>query len=56
MVARPRSTPLTQLPFVTFDGTNFREWSTMLRMCLNSHRIWVHLTGLSPSHVPKRHA
>jgi hypothetical protein len=53
MAAPPRSTPLVQhLPFVTFDGTNFLEWSTMLRACVNSHRIWGHLTGLSPSPVP----
>jgi hypothetical protein len=51
-MAAPCSAPLMQLPCVTFDGTNFREWSTMLYVCLNSHRIWGHLTGLSPPPVP----
>jgi hypothetical protein len=54
-MAAPRSAPLVQLPSVTFNGTNFREWSTMLRVCLNNHHIWGHLTGLSPSRpVPPR--
>jgi hypothetical protein len=40
IAAPPRSTPLVQqLPSVTFDGTNFQKWSTMFRVCLNSHHI-----------------
>jgi hypothetical protein len=53
-MAAPGSAPLVQLPCVTFGGTNFQEWSTMLCVCLNSHRIWGHLTGLSPPPVPAR--
>jgi hypothetical protein len=53
MAVSPRSNPVVQLPFVTFDGTNFREWSTMFRSCLNSHCIWGHLIGLSPPPDPE---
>jgi hypothetical protein len=43
-MAAPRSNPLVQLPSVTFAGTNYREWSTMLHVCLNSHRsLHLHL-------------
>jgi hypothetical protein len=40
--------PIVPLPNVTFDGNNFREWSTMLRVCLDSQQLWGHLTSHTP--------
>ncbi|WVZ79710.1 hypothetical protein U9M48_027261 [Paspalum notatum var. saurae] len=51
MSAAPRSAPAVPLPSVTFDVTNYREWSTMLEVCLDSQRLWGHLTGSSPRPV-----
>jgi hypothetical protein len=34
-------------PNVTFDD-NFQEWSMMLGLCLDSQRLWGHLTSHSP--------
>jgi hypothetical protein len=49
MATAPARSPLAvPLPNVTFDGNNFWEWSTMLRMCLDSQRLWGHLTGHTP--------
>ena len=48
MAALPRAPALVPLPNVTFDGKSFPEWSTMLRVCLNSQRLWGHLTGRPP--------
>jgi hypothetical protein len=45
-VVRPN--PVVPLLNVTFDGNNFREWSMMLRVCLDSQRLWGHLTGRTP--------
>jgi hypothetical protein len=42
------SPPAVPLPNVTFDGNNFQEWSMMLRVCLDSQRLWGHLTGHTP--------
>jgi hypothetical protein len=44
VVRPPTVVPLSS---VTFDGSNFREWSTMLRVSLDSKRLWGHLTGHS---------
>ncbi|KAJ1278914.1 hypothetical protein BS78_04G115500 [Paspalum vaginatum] len=51
MAAAPRSAPAVPLPSVTFDGTKYREWSTMLEVYLESQRLWGHLTGSSPCPV-----
>jgi hypothetical protein len=40
--------PVVPLPNVTIDGNNFREWSTMLRVCLDSQRLWGYLTSQTP--------
>jgi hypothetical protein len=47
-MATVRPNPTMPLPNVTFDGNNFREWSTMLRVCLHSQRLLGHLTGRTP--------
>src|SRR5438105_10086675 len=57
MAAPPRPPAMVPFPNVTFDGNKYREWSTMLRVCLDSHRLWDHLTGWSPyPSVPVRPA
>src|SRR6266540_3829390 len=57
MAAPSRPPAMVPFPNVTFDGNNYREWSTMLWVCLDSHRLWVHLTGRSPCpSVPVRPA
>jgi hypothetical protein len=55
ILATPRPSTSIPLSNVTFDGNNFREWSTMLRVCLDSQRLWGHLTGhASHPSVPVR--
>jgi hypothetical protein len=44
MAALRPSTPVL-LSNVTFDDTNFWEWSRMLHVCLDSERLWDHLTS-----------
>jgi hypothetical protein len=54
-MAAARAPLAVPLPNVTFDGTNFLEWSTMLRVCLDSQRLWGHLTGRTPhTSIPVR--
>jgi hypothetical protein len=47
-MAAPHSAPAVPLLNVTFDGNNFQEWSMMLHVCLDSQRLWGHLTGHTP--------
>jgi hypothetical protein len=43
-----RAPPAVPLPNATFESNNFREWSMMLRVCLDSQRLWGHLIGRTP--------
>jgi hypothetical protein len=46
--------PPASLWNVTFDDTNFREWSMMFCVCLDSQQMWGLLAGHAKNGVAER--